>query len=249
MSLNGEGINKEELFSDETKEILKEVKVLIVGLGGLGSFVATELAHLGVKNLLLVDNDRVSYSNLNRQILYGYADVGKSKSLVASRKLRSVYPDLRVEAFDTRLTPANGKYLVEKSDIVIDCTDNFETKKLLNRLCFALKRGFISAGVGSWEGWVASFPFFEEDENIPCLECLFPKDLEALKEFGGENLPTSVTTVATMATLQVQEFIKMITGEGENLKGKTLLVDLKNYQCVPVKLNKNPNCPVCGKKV
>ncbi len=246
MSTTGEGLKK-DLFPEEIREILKEVKVLVVGLGGLGSFVATELAHLGVKNLLLIDNDRVSYSNLDRQILYGYADVGKSKALVAAKKLRSVYPDLKVEVFDTRLTAANGKYLVGKVDIVIDCTDNFETKKLLNGLCYNLKRGLISAGVGSWEGWVASFPFFE-DENIPCLECLFPKDMDTFRELETQNIPTAVTTVATVASLQVQEFIKMISGEGENLKGKTLLVDLRNYQCVPVKLNKNPNCPVCGKK-
>jgi molybdopterin/thiamine biosynthesis adenylyltransferase len=237
-----------ELFSEEIKNLFREVKVLVVGLGGLGSFVATELAHLGVKNLILVDNDKVSFSNLNRQILYGYADVGKSKALVAARRLRSIYPDLKIEAFDARLTPANGKYLVEKADIVIDCTDNFATKKFLNKLAYHLKRGFISAGVGAWEGWVASFPFFDKSDEIPCLECIFPKDVEALKELEKENIPTAVTTVAVIASLQVQEFIKMLTNEGENLNGKTLLVDLTNYQCVPVKVNKNPKCPVCGEK-
>jgi len=236
-----------QLLGQEGEMILQELKILIVGLGGLGSFVATELAYLGAKNLILVDNDRVSRSNLNRQILYGYKDVGKSKVFVAAKRLKEINPYINVEAFDTRVSRTNAAFLVDKADIVIDCTDNFESKKLLNRVCYERKRGLISAGVGSWEGWVATFPFFKEEET-PCLECLFPGDLETLKELSEESaLPAPVTTVAAIATFQVQEVIKLLTQKGENLEGKTLLVDLKTYQCVPVRLNKNPNCPVCGR--
>ena len=243
--MNLSGDYNRELLGEEITELLRNTRFLIAGLGGLGSFVATELAYLGAKNLILVDNDRVSRSNLNRQILYGQRDIGKAKVFAAAKRLKELFPDINVEAFDTRISKANGSYLVEKADIVIDCTDNFESKKLLNLLCFSKKRALISAGVGSWEGWVATFPFFKE-EDIPCLECLFPGDLETLKELGSGNMPTIVTTVGTIGTIQVQEVVKLLTQKGENLEGKTLIVDLKNYQCVPVKLNKNPNCPVCS---
>ena len=235
------------LLGEEGIDILRQLRFMVVGLGGLGSFVAQELVRLGAKNLLLVDNDRVDRSNLNRQILYDLSDVGKSKAMVAAQKLKKVAPDAKIEAFDTRLTKANGAYLVSRCDIVLDCSDNFETKKLLNRLCYASGRGLISAGVGSWEGWVATFPFFKKDEEaIPCLECLFPGDLEALQELGNGNLPTAVTTVAVIGSIQVQEVVNLVSEKGENLEGKTLIVDLRNYQCVPVKLNKNPHCEVCS---
>ena len=246
LSQNGKDYNR-LLLGDDALELLKELRILVVGLGGLGSFVTTELVRLGAKNLILVDNDRVSVSNLNRQILYDRSDVGKSKALVASKKLKKIDPSVNIEAFDAGFTANNGSYLVEKADIVIDCTDNFETKKLLNRICYTKGKSLISAGVGSWEGWVASFPFFKKGEKeVPCLECLFPGDLETLKELGGGNLPTVVTTVAVVATVQVQEVINLITQNEENLEGKTLIVDLKTYQWVPVKLSKNPKCQVCS---
>ncbi len=244
----GSGIHPhhKELLGEEASQLLKEIRILIVGLGGLGSFVAMELAYLGAENLILVDNDRVSRSNLNRQVLYGTYDVGKSKVLVAARKLKQINPFLKIETFDSRLSKTNGSYLVEKADVVIDCTDNFESKRLLNRLCYSKKKALISGAVGGWEGWVASFPFFKEEESIPCLECLFPGDLETLREISETSNPTLITTVAAVANFQTTEFLKLITQKGENLEGKTLIVDMKNYQCVPVKLNKNPQCPVCG---
>ena len=234
-----------QILGEEAQELLQEVRFLIVGLGGLGSFVATELVYLGAKNLILVDNDRISRSNLDRQILYGWHDVGKSKVLVAARRLKQVNPFLKVETFDTRLTKINANYLIDKADIVIDCTDNFETKRVLNRVCYNKKRMLISGAVGKWEGWIASFPFYK-DKEIPCLECLFPGDLETLKEISENNGPTLVTTVAAVATFQVNEVVKLVSGEGENLTGRTLIIDTKTNQCVTAKLNKNPQCPVCS---
>ncbi len=234
------------LLGEEGVDILRQLRFMVVGLGGLGSFVAQELVRLGAKNLLLVDNDRVDRSNLNRQILYDQSDVGKSKAFVAAKKLKKISPDIKVEAFDTRLNKVNGSYLINRCDIVLDCTDNFETKRLLNKLCYKAEKGLISAGVGSWEGWVASFPFFKkETQEVPCLECLFPENTSTLGE-SDLNLPTSITTVAVIGSIQVQEVINLVTGKGENLEGKTLVVDLRNYQCVPIKFSKNPQCSVCS---
>jgi len=234
-----------QLLGEEAQKLLKELRFLIVGLGGLGSFVATELVYLGAQKLILVDNDRVSRSNLNRQILYGIHDVGKSKVLVASRRLKEINPFISVETFDTKLTKMNANYLVDKADVVIDCSDNFETKRLLNRVCFNKRKMLISGAVGSWEGWVASFPFYK-DEDVSCLECLFPGDLETLKEITEPAGQTLVTTVGAVATFQVNEVIKLISGQGENLEGKTLIIDTKTNQCAVVKLTKNPQCPVCS---
>ena len=238
--------SKNPILGEEGEKILKDLRFLIVGLGGLGSFVATELVYLGAQKLFLVDNDRVTRSNLNRQILYGLHDVGKSKVLVAARRLKEINPFVQIESFDTRLTKINANYLVEKADVVIDCTDNFETKRLLNKVCFNKKRMLISGAVGSWEGWVASFPFYKENPETACLECLFPGDLQTLKEISEPAEPTLVTTVAAVATFQVNEVVKLVTGIGDNLEGKTLIIDTKTNQCATVKLNKNPQCPVCS---
>jgi len=239
-----------EVLGEEAVKILKELKILIAGVGGLGSFVALELAHLGARHLIIVDNDKVSHTNLNRQVLYTVSDVGRSKVVVAAERLRKIFPDLTVEAFNTRVDRASAPYMVSRADVVIDCTDNFETKKLLNRVCYAQKRAFITGGVGTWEGWVASFPFFKrEEEEVPCLECLFPGDVETMQEAGATGQPTLVTVVATVASVQVNEVAKLVAGRnaGENLEGKTLLIDLKNYQCTAVKITKNPKCPVCSR--
>jgi len=233
-----------EILGNEAWEALQNAKILIVGLGGLGSFVATELAYLGAKNLILVDYDKVSLSNLNRQILYTPRDVGKSKALVAARRIKEVNPDIKVQAFDTKITPSSVSYLIKNADIVVDCSDNFETKKLLNKVCYHMKKTLISGGVSRWEGWVATFPFFKDD--IPCLECLFPGDLETLKDFSDEDNQTLIITVSAVANFQVSEIVKLLMQEGENLESKTLIVDMKNYRFIPVKINKNSNCPVCS---
>jgi len=235
------------LLGEEGMELLRQLRFMVVGLGGLGSFVAQELVRLGAKNLLLVDFDKVEPSNLNRQILYEPSDVGKSKALTAVKKLKRIAPDADIEGFDIKVSKTNAGYLVKTVDVVIDCTDNFETKKILNRASYISGKAFITGGVGKWEGWVASFPFFKKDETeIPCLECLFPEDLEVLKEIedGG---PTVVTTVAVVASVQVQEVINLLLKRGEVGEVRTLIADLRDYQFVPIKLNKNPECPVCSK--
>ncbi|NPA13625.1 MAG: HesA/MoeB/ThiF family protein [Aquificae bacterium] len=237
-----------ELFSNELRQALREARVLIVGVGGLGSFVATEMAYLGFGHLILVDKDTVSPSNLNRQILYTPADIGKSKVLVAAKRLREINPEIKVEAIDSRLTHTNGTYIVRRADIIVDCSDNFATKKLLNRLAIYHGKPLITAGVGTWEGWVATFPFYlEELSQIPCLECLFPLDDKSshldLEKISGTAL---VSTVATVASVQVNETIKLLTEDPDNLEGKTLLIDMKTYQCTPIKIKKNPQCKVCN---
>ncbi len=243
-SLNRRYEDQIEILGEETWEALQSAKILIVGLGGLGTFVATELAYLGALNLTLVDYDKVHISNLNRQILYTPKDIGKSKALVALQKLKEINPDIKAQAFDTKVTPSSVSYLVKNADIVVDCSDNFETKKLLNKVCYHFRKPLISGGVSKWEGWIATFPFFKED--TPCLECLFPGDLETLKEFSEENNQTLVITVSAIANFQVSEILKLLSGEGENLESKTLIVDMKNYRFIPVKVNKNPKCPICS---
>ncbi len=243
MVSDGFNLKNIEAFGSEFVKTLADLTFLIVGAGGLGSFVAAELVRLGARKLIIADNDRVAASNLNRQILYTHKDLGKSKVSVAAKRLGEIFPDVRIEAFNAKMDKNSAPYAVSRADIVLDCSDNFATKRLLNRVCHNQKKPLITAGVGTWEGWIATFPFHEE--TSPCLECLFPDDLEALKELGSENLPSPVTTVAAVATLQVNEVVKLLLGE-EGLRGKTLLVDLKNYQCVPIKINRNPSCSVCS---
>ena len=155
-------------------DTIKEATALIVGVGGLGSFVAMELTRLGFRKLILVDPDRVSKENLTRQILYSRRDIGSSKVTVAKKVLKEINPNIEIEIVNGTFNKINANALVRKTDLVFDCSDNFETKILLNRVCFYNKRPLISAGVYVWEGWVTTFPFYREDiDQYPCLECLF----------------------------------------------------------------------------
>jgi len=245
MSVQSFDEQNELILGEEGLQKLREKTFLIVGAGGLGSFVATELLRMGARKLIVVDNDRVEPSNLNRQILYSHGDLGKSKARVAAERLRSVFPDAKVEALSVRFDRAGGPYIVNRADVVIDCTDNFESKKLLNRICYIRGKPLVTGGVGKLEGWVSVFPFHLRDPQMPCLECLFPAEGKILRRFEGG--PSLVTAVAAVATVQTNEAARLALGKPSPLAGKTLLIDLEGYSCAKIEISKDPNCPVCSR--
>ncbi len=221
---------------------LKEARVLCVGAGGLGSPLALYLAAAGVGTLGMVDDDTVDESNLQRQILHGTSDVGRSKLDSAGDRLREVNPHVTVEKHRTRLTSANALEILGGYDIVVDGTDNFPTRYLVNDACVLLGKPNVYGSIFRWEGQASVFA----TEEGPCYRCLFreppPPGLVPNCAEGGVLgvLPGIVGSVQAMET------VKLILGVGRPLVGRLLIFDALEMSWREVALRRNPDCPVCG---
>ncbi len=221
---------------------LKVARVLLVGAGGLGSPVALYLAAAGVGHLGLVDFDLVDVSNLQRQILHGTKDVGRPKLDSARDRIADVNPHVHVERYDTRLSADNALRILPDYDLVIDGTDNFATRYLVNDACVILGIPNVYGSIFRFEGQASVFA----TSGGPCYRCLFP-------------VPPPPGTVPSCAeggvlgvlpglvgTIQATEAIKLLIGIGEPLVGRLLLIDALTTQYRTVRLRRDPVCPVCG---
>lgn len=221
---------------------LKAARVLLVGAGGLGSPLALYLAAAGVGTLGLVDFDVVDVTNLQRQVLYGTADIGRSKLAAATDRISEINPHVVVEPFETRLTSENALEIVRAFDVVVDGTDNFPTRYLVNDACVLTGRLNVYGSIFRFEGQVSVFAAREG----PCYRCLFreppPPGLVPSCAEGGVLgvLPGLV------GTIQATEALKLLLGIGEPLIGRLLLVDALSVQFRTVNLRRDPACPVCG---
>jgi sulfur-carrier protein adenylyltransferase/sulfurtransferase len=221
---------------------LKEGRVLCVGAGGLGSPLALYLAAAGVGTLGLVDFDTVDESNLQRQILHGTSDVGRSKLDSAEDRLRDVNPHVKIERHETRLTSENALEILDGYDVVVDGTDNFPTRYLVNDACVLLGKPNVYGSIFRWEGQVSVFA----TEGGPCYRCLFreppPPGLVPNCAEGGVLgvLPGMI------GTAQATEVVKLLLGVGRPLVGRLLILDALDMSWREVSLRRNPDCPVCG---
>jgi adenylyltransferase/sulfurtransferase len=221
---------------------VKSARVLVVGAGGLGSPVALYLAAAGVGTLGLVDFDDVDVSNLQRQILHGTKDIGRSKLESARARLRDVNPHVRVETHDTRLTSANALEIIGGYDIVVDGTDNFATRYLTNDACVLLGKPNVYGSIFRFEGQASVFGV----KDGPCYRCLFPEppppgSVPSCAEGGVLGVLPGI-----VGTIQATETIKLILGIGETLAGRLLLIDALSMQFRAMTLRKDPACPACG---
>jgi molybdopterin/thiamine biosynthesis adenylyltransferase/rhodanese-related sulfurtransferase len=226
----------------EGQRRLKAARVLIIGAGGLGSPVALYLAAAGVGTLGLVDFDVVDVTNLQRQLLHGTSDVGRSKLDSARDRLREVNPHVDVEAHETRLTSANALEILGEYDIIVDGTDNFATRYLTNDACVLLGKPNVYGSIFRFEGQASVF----STADGPCYRCLFPEPPP----------PDSVPSCAEggvlgvlpgmIGTIQAAEAIKLVLGVGRSLAGRLLLVDALTMDYRTVRLRKDPDCPACG---
>lgn len=221
---------------------LKGARVLCVGAGGLGSPLALYLAAAGVGTLGLVDFDVVDATNLQRQILHGTADVGRSKLDSATERLADVNPHVQVIRHDTWLTSGNALDILAGYDVVVDGTDNFPTRYLVNDACVLLGKPNVYGSIFRWEGQVSVFA----TPGGPCYRCLFreppPPGLVPNCAEGGVMgvLP------GVIGSLQALETLKLILGVGESLAGRLLIFDALDMSWREVALRRNPDCPVCG---
>jgi adenylyltransferase/sulfurtransferase len=224
------------------QERLKAARVLLVGAGGLGSPVALYLAAAGVGTLGLVDWDVVDVTNLQRQILHGTSGIGRSKLDSARARIEDLNPHVEVETFATRLTSENALDILRGFDVVVDGSDNFPTRYLVNDACVLLGKPNVYGSIFRFDGQASVF-----DAHVgPCYRCLFadppPPDLVPSCAEGGVLgvLP------GIIGSIQALETIKLIVGVGETLVGRLLLCDARKLQFRELALTKDPDCPVCG---
>src|ERR671927_2030048 len=228
----------------EGQKRLKASSVLLIGAGGLGSPLALYLAAAGVGRLGLVDFDVVDFSNLQRQVLHGTADVGRPKLQSAKERLQAINPEVRLDLYETRLTSANALALFEPYDIIIDGTDNFPTRYLVNDACVLLKKPNVYGSIYRFDGQASVF----YPGRGPCYRCLYPEppppgEVPSCAEGGVLGILPGL-----VGCVQATEAVKLLLGQGSPLVGRLLLYDALAMSFREVKVRRNPHCPVCGDK-
>ncbi len=220
------------------QERLKASRVAVVGIGGLGCLSSLYLAAAGIGKITLVDRDNVRTMDLNRQILYCQRDIGRPKAEAAREKLEALNPEIKVQVALTEITKENIFKVLEAVDVIVDGLDNWKTRFILNDYCVAKGVPFVHAGVSEFYGQITTIVPAEG----PCLRCIFLKEPPEVK-----TIPVLGATPALLASLQVMEAIKLITGIGKPLVGRMLFVDGEEMTFETTEVARNPNCPVCAK--
>jgi molybdopterin/thiamine biosynthesis adenylyltransferase/rhodanese-related sulfurtransferase len=221
---------------------LKAAKVLCIGTGGLGAPLGQYLAAAGVGRIGLVDFDKVDLTNLQRQILFSTEDVGRPKIEAAAERLRGLNPDIQIATFETMLTSANALDILNDYDVIVDGTDNFATRYLVNDACVLLGKPNVYGSIFRFEGQASVFGY----PGGPCYRCLYPEPpppglVPSCAEGGVLGVLPGI-----VGSIQAAETLKLIIGKGEPLVGRLLLFDALSMRFRELKLRKNPECPVCG---
>ena len=215
-------------------------KVLIVGAGGLGSPVAEFLSRAGIGLLGIVDDDKVSLSNLNRQGLYSTNDIGKFKVKIAKDKIKKINPNTRVKIYKIRLKSVNFKKIINEYDYIVDGSDNFKTKFLLNDFCLKFKKVLVVGAISKFDGHIFTFNF--KEKKAPCFRC-FSQESEISDDLLNCESEGILGTVAgIVGTIQANEILKKILNIGTGLDGYILILDLLHLNFRKVKLKKRKNC-------
>jgi molybdopterin-synthase adenylyltransferase len=230
-------------FDVAGQQRLLDSHALIIGMGGLGSPVAIYLAAAGVVRLTLVDFDKVDLSNLQRQILHTTADIGRLKVDSAKASLLALNPEITVETIDHKLEGDELLAAVASADVVVDASDNFATRFLINDACVAARTPLVSGAAIRMEGHVAVF--HNEQDDSPCYRCLY-RDEGELAQTCSEN-GVLAPVVGVIGSIQATETIKLLSGMGETLGGRLLVWDAMTMEWRTLKLKKDPACPVCNR--
>ena len=227
------------------QEKLLKAKVLIMGMGGLGCPVALYLSAAGVGELILADDDNVEISNLQRQIAHFQHSVGMNKAKSVNTTLSELNSSQRTTLIEFRMSRSDLEERIPLTDLVIDCTDNLESRYLINELCWKYGKPLISGAAIRWEGQVSMFD--RSVENSPCYQCLYPQG-NTMSETNLNCSENGVISplVGVIGTTQAMEAIKVITGIGQGLVGKVTYYDAKQNEWQKFSLAKSANCPICS---
>ena len=221
------------------KKILAS-KVLIIGAGGLGSPVAEFLSRAGVGLIGIVDNDKVNLSNLHRQGLYFTSDVGKFKVKIAKDKIKKINSNTKVKIYKIRLNNNNFNKIIHDYDYIVDGSDNFTTKFLLNDFCLKFKKTLIAGAISKFDGHIFTFNF--KNKNIPCLRCFFQETEISDNLLNCETDGILGTVAGIVGTIQANEVLKKILNVGVSLDGSIFILDLLNLNFRKVEIKKRKNC-------
>jgi molybdopterin/thiamine biosynthesis adenylyltransferase len=221
------------------QQALKAARVLIVGAGGLGAPAALYLAAAGVGVIGIADDDVASLSNLQRQVLYTTEDIGRPKVGAAMAHLAALNPHVEIEPIAARIAAANARSIISHFDIVLDGTDNFETRFCVNAACVAEGKPLVSGAIGRWTGQIGIYA------GKPCYRCLVPEippDAETCSAVGVVGALAGV-----IGSMMALEAIKLITGAAEPLTGRMLIYDALSAEVRTVRVGADPDCPVCAR--
>ena len=227
----------------EGQQKLVEGHALIIGAGGLGAPAALYRAAGGVGRLTICDFDAVDLTNLQRQIIHTTQSVGLNKAISAQQALAAINPEVTVQTIDRRMDAAELTRLAADADVVIDCSDNFETRYALNQVCVTLRKPLVSGAAIGFEGQVTVFDHRNDDS--PCYHCLFP-DMGAEEAMRCAENGVFAPLVGMIGTTQAAEAMKLLLGLGASLQGRLLLLDALAMEWRSIRLHRDPACKVCG---
>jgi len=227
----------------EGQKDLLDAEVLVLGAGGLGAPIIQYLAAAGVGTLGIADDDEVELSNLQRQVIHGDGDVGRKKVDSAAEFVAELNPDVDIRRHEMRVTPDNIEALIDGYDFVVDGTDNFETRYLVNDACTLAGIPFSHGSIFRFEGQVTTFA---GDDDSPCYRCLFPEAPPAGMVPNCATAGVLGVLPGTVGCLQATETVKHLMGKGETLDGSMLFFDALDMEFDKVEIPKQDDCPVCG---
>ena len=243
-------LNKSQIKRFSRQIILKNIgaqgqkkiinsKVLIIGMGGLGCPVAEFLTRAGIGNLGIIDSDNVDISNIHRQSLYDISDLRKSKVLAAKNKLKKINSRIKIDCYKMRLNKNNYSKIITKYDYIVDGSDNFETKFLINDFCKISRKFLVSGAISKFDGHIFTFDF--KNKNTPCIRSFFQEKKISDDILNCEYEGILGTVAGIIGTIQANEILKKILKIGKNLNGYILILDLLNLNFRKVKLSKIKN--------
>lgn len=244
-------LNKKEIERYSRQIVLKKIgaggqtkllnsSVLIVGAGGLGSPVALYLSALGIGKIGIIDKDKIEISNLSRQVIFETRDIKKDKATTAVKKLKKINPNIELQSFNKKLTSKNINQIASKYKLIIDASDNFKTRFLINDYCLKNKKILISGAISKFDGHVYTFNFLKE--KSPCLRCFIPKMPRNGEVDNCEFDGVISTLCGLVGSIQANEVVKEIVNIGESLCGYILVIDALKLSFRKIKLDKRSDC-------
>ena len=247
-------MNDEQLLRYSRHLLLEEIDVagqekllgshvLIIGVGGLGSAAAPYLAAAGVGKITLVDHDKVEMTNLQRQIMHSQSSIGKSKVASGKQFLQGINPALLINTIEEKVSEDLLDSLLTSVDIVLDCTDNFATRQLINAACFNKKVALVSGSALKFDGQLSVFDF--RNEISPCYACLFSPE-EQFQEVSCASMGIFSPLVGIIGSMQAAQALQVLIGFGKPLVGRMLLWNALNTQIDEIRITKNPECIICA---
>ena len=227
----------------EGQQRLLDASVLVIGAGGLGSPAALYLAAGGVGRIVLVDDDDVDLTNLQRQVMHTTARIGQPKVASGREALLQINPDIEVVALRERLQGARLAELAGAAGVVLDCSDNFATRQAVNRACVAAGVPLVAGAAIRFDGQISVYDV--RDPASPCYACLFPED-SRFEDVACSSMGVFAPLVGIVGTMQAAEALKLLAGVGRSLAGRLLMLDGRAMEWTEIGVARNPSCPVCG---